>query len=77
MRRKGITREDWERAGGIYCSECHQETVRLLDGLCPQCHWDMESKQAEEAEDKAERCYYKDQLRKGTISLAQMKEGRL
>lgn len=28
-------------------------------------------------EDKAERRYYKEQLRKGTISLAQMREGRL
>ena len=72
-----LTNEDWEKTGGIYCSSCHQETVRLLEGLCPQCQQDLENERARIAEDKAEKRYYKDQLRKGTISLAQMREGRL
>ena len=69
--------EDWEKAGGVHCSECQQETARLVDGLCPQCWGDMEAERAKKAEDRAERRYYQDQLRKGTISLAQMREGRL
>lgn len=71
------TVEDWERAGGICCSDCGQEVVRLNHGLCPRCHGDAEAERAKMTGERAERRYYKDQLRKGTISLAQMREGRL
>ena len=29
--------EDWDKAGGIICPACGQETVRLVGRLCPQC----------------------------------------
>ena len=67
---------DWERSGGTFCS-CGSEVVRLIGGLCPQCHEKAEEERARKAGDKVERRYYKDQLRKGTISLAQMRGGRL
>lgn len=72
-----LKEEDWEKGGGVYCSGCHRETMQLIEGLCPQCRRDAEAERAEKLGDKRERRYYKDQLRKGTISLHQMREGRL
>lgn len=72
-----MTEADWDAAGGLECPNCHNETVQLLDGLCPSCYRDRESQQAEKLEDRAERRYYTDQLRKGTIRLSDMKAGRL
>lgn len=72
-----VTFEDWERVGGIRCSGCGDEVVRLIDGLCLQCHGEAEAERAKKAGEKSERRYFKNQLRKGTISLAQMREGRL
>ena len=68
---------NWDRAGGLNCPQCKAETVRLISGLCPQCHQEAEAERARKLEDRTERRYYHDQLRKGTINLAQMREGRL
>ncbi len=68
---------DWDRAGGQHCPQCKAEIVRLVSGLCPQCHQEAEAERARKLEDRTERRYYSDQMRKGTISLAQMREGRL
>lgn len=76
MRRKMMI-DDWERAGGINCPKCHQEVVRIINGLCPQCHHAREKADAEQVEDKTMRRYYKRGLRRGTISLGQMREGGL
>lgn len=77
MKKNRLTSFDWDKAGGTFCFSCGQEVVRLNHGLCPQCHGVAEENIAKKMQDKSERRYYKDQLRKGTISLAQMREGRL
>lgn len=70
-----LRNEDWERAGGVYCS-CGQEVVRLIDGLCPQCWALAEAERMEKFERKAEKRYYIDQLRQGGMTLTQMKNLR-
>lgn len=71
------TEEDWDKAGGFFCPQCGQEIVRLINGVCFDCNGVNSAAFAEKQEDKASRRYYRDQLRNGTISLAQMREGRL
>lgn len=72
-----MTDADWEKAGGLTCTHCHRETVRLVNGVCPQCNGDKEKRLAEKLERRAERRYYQDQLRKGTIKLSDLRVGRL
>lgn len=67
--------KDWESAGGVFCSECNQETVQLIGGLCPQCSKSREAERMERVEDKTMRRYYRRKLNEGTISLADLKEG--
>lgn len=69
--------KEWHNATGVICPECKQETLRIIDGLCPQCYRDREAERERKLEDRTERRYYKEQLRRGTVSLAQMREGRL
>lgn len=76
MRRKTVI-EDWEKTGGVYCPKCHQEVVRIINGLCPQCHYAKEKVETEQREEKTMRRYYKRGLKRGMISLGQMREGGL
>ena len=76
-RKRRLTKVDWDKTGGVTCPSCNRETVRMIDGVCLQCYRDRVAEREKKEEDKAERRYYKEQLRKGTISLAQMREGRL
>ena len=76
-RKRRLTKVDWNKAGGVVCPNCGQETLRIVDGVCLQCYRDGVAEREGVREDEAERHYYKEQLKKGTISLAQMKEGRL
>lgn len=69
--------QDWERAGGIFCNRCHKETVRVFNGLCLNCYRDDVAKLEQNQEDRAEKRYYQRKLTEGTISLAQLREGRL
>ena len=69
--------KEWHSAKGVICLECEQETLRIIDGLCPQCYRNREAERERKLEDRTERRYYKEQLRRGTVSLAQMREGRL
>jgi len=71
------TEEDWDKTAGVICPDCKQETVRLIDGMCPQCHNEKVAEREGKEEEKSERRYYGRRLREGTISLAQMREGRL
>lgn len=41
-----LTGDDWEKCGGVVCSRCEGETVRLKEGLCPSC---LARKRQEEA----------------------------
>lgn len=72
-----MNEEDWNKAGGIFCSSCNQEVVRLKDGLCMECYNEQELKRIEKQEEKSMRRYYRRELNKGTVSISQMKEGRL
>ena len=76
-RKRRLTKVDWNKAGGVVCPACGKETFRMIDGICFQCCRDKVAEREKRKEDKAERRYYKEQLMKGTISLAQMREGRL
>jgi hypothetical protein len=70
-----MTAEDWERAEGELCPNCGQETLRLVDGLCPTCSANVKMEKEEKLERKTERRYYKEQVRKGTISLSRLRQG--
>ena len=59
------------------CSHCRQESARILDGLCPRCSEAKDVKLVEEVEDKAVRRHYQWALRAGTVSLQDLREGRL
>lgn len=72
-----MTQDDvWEKTGGIFCPECGEEVVRIVDGKCPQCNKKAMAADEAKIEDKASRRYFKGELRKGTISLGQLREGR-
>ena len=77
MSRMGLTVEDWEKAEGCLCTGCGQETMRIVDQLCPSCWQEKRSKDEERGAKKAEKRYYMKGLREGTISLADLREGRL
>lgn len=72
-----LTIEDWERTKGTICPNCGQEALRLVGGICLQCYNKMIAERERKKEDRAERQYYREQIKRGTISLAQMREGRL
>ena len=69
--------QEWDKAAGVTCPSCGQETFRTVDGSCLQCYNDKVAEREKKVEARAERRYYKDGLKKGTISLAQMRKGRL
>ena len=75
--KRPMTFDDWRKTGGIYCPKCGREVVRLINGVCPWCYRNIEKKRIDEQEDKAMKRYYRSKLRDGTISLAQMRDGRL
>lgn len=76
-RKKRMSIKEWNGAGGVLCPECGEETLRIIDGTCVQCYNRKVAERERKLEDKRERRYYKDALREGTISLRQMREGRL
>lgn len=67
----------WERASGAACPNCEQETLQIVGGLCPRCRRGTSAKRDGQVEERTMRRYYQRQLREGTISLAQMREGNL
>jgi len=76
-RKKTLTKNDWEAAGGLFCSRCGQETVRIINGVCLTCYREDVARSEQKQADRAEKQYYRKKLSEGTISLAQMREGRL
>lgn len=72
-----MNQNEWDKTLGITCPNCGKEALRMIAGICLQCYRDKVAEREKIKEDKAERRYYTEQLRKGTISLAQMREGRL
>jgi len=75
--RKKLTENDWEAAGGLFCSKCGRETVRNFNGVCLNCYREDVAIREQKQADRAEKQYYRRKLSEGTISLAQMREGRL
>lgn len=71
------TQRDWKVAGGLFCKQCKQETVRIFSGLCLSCHREAIATREKQQEDRAERRYYRRRLSEGTIALARLREGRL
>ena len=71
-----MTEQGWEAAGGLFCKQCGQETVRIFNGLCLNCYRVAIAKGEQQQEDRSERRYYRRKLAEGTISLAQLKGGR-
>jgi len=69
--------DSWEAAGGLFCRQCRQETVRIFDGLCLTCHYAAIAEREQQQGEKAEKRYYQRKLSEGTMSLAQLREGRL
>jgi len=74
---KKMSINEWNDAGGVVCPECGGETLRLVDGVCLGCYNRKVAERERKLEDKRERRYYKDALKRGAISLRQMKAGRL
>jgi len=72
-----MTDEQWDKAGGVTCNGCGRETLRLIDGLCPECSGVVRTEAEEQIEKKAMRRYYMDKLRNGTLNLSRMREGLL
>ena len=70
-------KNEWEDAGGLFCTRCGQETVRIFNGVCFICYREDIARSEQKQADRAEKQYYQKKLSEGTISLAQMREGRL
>lgn len=71
--RPKMNAEDWEGARGVECPKCHREVLRLVAGLCSGCANVVDAQTAEQMEDKAERRYYAARLRKGDMSLKDLR----
>ncbi|GAI19092.1 unnamed protein product, partial [marine sediment metagenome] len=56
---------------------CGNESLRIVDGMCPSCRFEAEAKREEKKGDARMRRYYRRRLREGRITLAQLREGRL
>lgn len=69
--------QDWEKTGGLFCKQCRGESVRIFDGLCLNCYHEAIARREQQQEEKSEKRYYQRRLSEGTISLAQLREGRL
>lgn len=69
--------EDWSRCAGIICPRCNRESFRMVEGVCFSCYSHKIMKKEENMEDHAMKDYYRRALREGTVSLVEMREGRL
>jgi len=69
--------EGWERAKGVICPRCGQETLRIIDGLCPRCVQAKEAVETETMEKKATVRYFRRALNHGEVTLGQARDGEL
>ena len=72
-----VTEDEWGKATGVNCNGCGRETLRVIEGLCPECSRAVETETEERLEKKAMRNYYMDKVRKGTLNLSRMRQGLL
>lgn len=69
--------ENWEKSRGVLCSECHNETLQIVDGLCRRCYEQKAADYQTRVENEIMKRYFSRGLRNGTVTLRQMREGRL
>lgn len=74
---KPLTKRDWERARGINCKICGQESFRLKNGICMRCLEKKESQDMDELGRKQTKRALVRALETGQITLSDMKAGRL
>ena len=72
-----LTIEDWERTKGTICPSCGQETLRIVGGVCLQCHNKKTAEEEAKLGRKREKRYLVRAFNEGRINLRQMREGRL
>ena len=73
---------DWDKAGGVSCQNCGQETLRLLplpDGRrgCPSCAYKLALQSAEREGEQQQWRRAKRLLREGVLSLRDLRESRI
>lgn len=72
-----MNQTDWDKAKGEICPDCEEEALRFIDGICFPCYNRRIMERDLKMEERAERRYFQHALRKGTVSMKQLKEGRL
>jgi predicted amidophosphoribosyltransferase len=79
-RKSGATKmieDEWERARGVLCPRCNNETLRLMDGVCPRCAREITEEWERGRENRTLRNHYRAKMREGTLDLHRMREGLL
>lgn len=72
-----IREEDWNNASGVICPSCQRETMRAINGLCPECWREKETEREEKDGRKREKCALVRAFNAGRITLREMREGHL
>lgn len=72
-----LAEEEWERARGVLCPRCNNETLRFIDGVCPRCAGEITEEWEKERENRTLRNHYRAKLREGTLDLHRMRKGLL
>ncbi|GEM_PF-1839871 len=68
------TGKQWEDAAGVICPQCKQEAFQFVGEICSRCHKAKKGLTEDKIEDKAERTFYKNELRQGTISMDELRD---
>jgi predicted ATP-dependent serine protease len=68
--------DEWDQAAGVVCPSCGRETLRLIEGACPQCHRFKVAAREIQMEDRAERQHVGRLFRQGKISTQDLRDGR-
>ena len=44
---------EWEKAKGVFCPRCKEDTLRLINGMCPLCAEELAYAEAKKREARA------------------------
>jgi len=72
-----LSQDDWDRAKGVNCKICGQESFRLKDGICIHCLEEKAIQDIEEMGRKQTKRYLIRALQAGQITVSDAKAGRL